>query len=269
MIARGEAKSRRAPERELRVRMIEVCREMNRIGLNQGTSGNLSVRLDGDRCLITPSGVDYRTMANADIATLHSDGRWSGPIRPSSEWRFHRDILRARPDVGAVLHTHSRYATAIACLDRDIPAFHYMVAIAGGASIRCAPYATFGSEELSERALKALDDRRACLLAHHGLIVVEATAERALQLAIEVEALAAMYLSARQIGEPRALPKREMDKVLALFRSYGTPDFPDGDLRRIEAGTIKPAPTDFNRRGLLIRKRAAGKPRGRKNDGEA
>lgn len=261
--------SRRAPERELRARMIDVCREMNRIGLNQGTSGNLSVRLDHDRCLITPSGVDYDAMENADIATLRSDGRWSGPVRPSSEWRFHRDILKARPEAGAVLHTHSRHATAIACLDQDIPAFHYMVAIAGGASIRCARYATFGSQQLSDAALQALDGRKACLLAHHGLIVIEATAEKALRLAVEIEALASMYLSARQVGEPRTLPKREMEKVLALFRTYGTPEFPDQELRRIDAQALAPSPTDFNRRRLPVRKIATRKPRGRTRNGEA
>lgn len=221
-------------ESDLRARMVDVCRAMNRAGVNQGTSGNLSARLGDRSCLITPSGVDYDSMQVKDIARLYFDGRWSGPTRPSTEWRFHRDILAARADAGAVLHTHSRHATAIACLHEDIPAFHYMVAIAGGSSIRCAPYATFGSQQLSDAALAALEDGKACLLAQHGLIVIETTPERALKLAIEVEALAAMYIAARQMGKPKLLPKREMDKVLALFRTYGTPGFPDGELRRID-----------------------------------
>ncbi|WP_342362250.1 class II aldolase/adducin family protein [Terrarubrum flagellatum] len=222
-----------AAQRDLRARMIGVCLRMNALGLNQGKSGNLSARLDGASCLITPSGVAYETMKPADMATLHFDGRWSGPTRPSSEWRFHRDIFANRPDAGAVLHTHSRHATALACLGLKIPAFHYMVAAAGGADIRCAPYATFGSQELSDAALAALKGRKACLLAHHGLIVIGATPEKALDLAVEVEALAAMYLSACQIKKPRLLAKREMDKVIALFQTYGTPQFPDDGLRRI------------------------------------
>ncbi|MBN9061919.1 MAG: class II aldolase [Rhizobiales bacterium 65-9] len=218
----------------LRARIIETCRAMNRVGLNQGTSGNLSARLDGERCLITPSGLDYDAMTPGDIALLSFDGRWSGRSRPSTEWRFHRDILRHRPDAGAVLHAHARHATAIACLGLDIPAFHYMVAVAGGDAIRCAPYATFGSQALSDAALAALDGRKACLLAHHGMIAIGETPEKALRLAIEVEALAAIYLSARQIGEPKTLPRGEMARVLRLFATYGTPDFPDDELRRID-----------------------------------
>ena len=161
-----------AGEGALRRGMIEVCRRMNAIGLNQGTSGNLSARLDAERLLITPTGLQYEVMKAVDVAVLHLDGRWSGPKAPSSEWRFHRDILRERPDVGAVLHVHSRFATALACLNKAIPAFHYMVAVAGGESIRCADYATFGSQALSGAALVALKDRKACLLAHHGMIAL-------------------------------------------------------------------------------------------------
>lgn len=217
----------------LRKRMIAVCREMSSTGLNQGSSGNLSARLDGDRLLITPSGLGYETMKPADIALLGFDGRWSGSHRPSSEWRFHRDILRARPDAGAVLHTHSVHATALACLGEHIPAFHYMVAVAGGADIRCADYATFGSQALSDQALIALEGRKACLLANHGVIALGATPEKALALAREVEALARMYFLARGAGKPNILDGDEMARVLELFRTYGTPDFPDEELVRV------------------------------------
>lgn len=220
-------------ETDMRQRMVEACRAMNTSGLNHGTSGNLSVRLDAHHCLITPSGLAYDAMEPADIAILAEDGRWRGPLRPSSEWRFHADIMRARPDAGAILHTHSRHATALACLEEDIPAFHYMVAAAGGTSIRCAPYARFGTRALSELALAALNGRKACLLAHHGMIVIAATPEKALALAREVDELAAVYLLARAAGVPKTLGEDEMAGVLELFASYGTPDFPDHELVRM------------------------------------
>jgi L-fuculose-phosphate aldolase len=221
-------------ETDLRQRMLAVCLKMNDVGLNAGTSGNISVRLDQERCLITPSGISYDAMVPADMAILDRAGRWSGPFRPSSEWRFHRDILEARPEVGAILHTHSRHATALACRAEDLPAFHYMIAVAGGNSIRCAPYRTFGTQALSEAALKALERRKACLLAHHGMIVLERTPERALALAIEVEELCAMYLLARQAGPIQSLDEEEMAKVNRLFETYGTPAFPDGELTQID-----------------------------------
>lgn len=225
---------------DLRLRMLEVCRAMNATGLNSGTSGNLSVRLDAARCLITPSGMAYDAMTPGDIAVLDAHGRWSGPCRPSSEWRFHRDILKARADVGAILHTHSRHATALACLEADIPAFHYMVAVAGGDTIRCAPYRTFGTQELSDVALAALEGRKACLLGHHGLIVLETSPERALALATEVEHLCAIYLLARQTGPVKTLDGAEMARVIALFRTYGTPQFPDSGLVQLSAGQGTP-----------------------------
>jgi L-fuculose-phosphate aldolase len=208
---------------------------MNALGINQGTSGNASVRLDDSHFLITPSGVPYAAMTPALIPTMSLTGRWYGARRPSSEWRFHRDILAARPDAGAVIHTHGPLATTLAVLRRDIPAFHYMVAAAGGDSIRCAPYATFGSQALSDRALEALGDRRACLLANHGLIAIGASLEKALALAVEVEALSGMYLRALAIGEPPLLSQAQMAEALDLFRTYGTPAFPDADL--VHAGT--------------------------------
>jgi L-fuculose-phosphate aldolase len=216
-----------------RAAMVAICRSMNAAGLNQGTSGNLSVRAGAECMLITPSGLAYEAMQPGDIAELGFDGRWRGPRRPSSEWRFHRDILRSRPDVGAVLHTHSTYCTTLACLREGIPAFHYMVAVAGGADIRCGRYATFGTQELSVAALEALEGRRACLLANHGLIALGDTPERALSLAVEVEALAHMYLLARQTGSPVLLDAAEMARVLELFRTYGTPAFPDDTLKQV------------------------------------
>jgi L-fuculose-phosphate aldolase len=216
---------------ELRAQLIDTCVRMNALGINQGKSGNASARLDDRRFLITPSGIPYDELKPADIVAMTVDGEWYGEKRPSSEWRFHRDILVARPDVSAVVHTHGMLATSLACLHKSIPAFHYMVAVAGGDSIRCAPYATFGTQELSDHALAALKDRRACLLANHGLIAVGTTLAAALALAVEVEALAGMYLKALSVGEPLLLSSAEMKRVIDLFRTYGTPDFPDRELR--------------------------------------
>ena len=207
----------------LRKKMVETARRMNALGINQGRSGNLSARA-GDGLLITPSGLAYDAMRPSDIVAMRFDGGWDGALKPSSEWHFHLGILRARPDAGAVLHAHSSFATALACLGRDIPAFHYMVAVAGGNSIRCAPYATFGTEELSGHAIAALDDRRACLLANHGMIALGADLDGALDLAVEVETLAEQYWRSLQIGEPVLLPDDEMDRVLEKFKTYGVQD---------------------------------------------
>ncbi len=210
--------------------VIDTCRRMNALGINQGTSGNISVRLDATRFLMTPSGMPYDVMRPEDIPMMDMDGRWWGKRRPSVEWRFHRDILQARPEAAVVLHTHSVFSTAMACLRLDIPAFHYMVAVAGGDSIRCADYATFGTQELSDNALKALKGRRACLLANHGVIALGLTLDKTLALTVEVETLAAMYCHARQLGEPIILDKKEMARVLERFPSYGKQDYQDDDL---------------------------------------
>jgi L-fuculose-phosphate aldolase len=205
---------------ELRRAMIETARGMNRAGLNQGTSGNLGHRVE-DGFLVTPSGMDYDRLVPADIVLMRFDGGREGRRAPSSEWRFHRDILAARPDVGVVLHVHSMFATTLACLGRDIPSFHYMVAVAGGDTIRCAPYATFGTEELSRHAVAGLDGRKACLLANHGMIALGSDLRSALKLAVEVETLAAMYWRALQVGEPTILDAAEMSRVLVKFKDYG------------------------------------------------
>lgn len=207
-------------ERALRMQIIQACLDMHRRGLNQGTSGNVSARW-GDGLLVTPSGLPYETMTAEDIVFLDMDGTATGPHAPSSEWRFHRDILRDRPDLNAVVHAHPTYATAQAMLAEDIPAVHYMIAAAGGPTIRCAPYATFGTEDLSRHALAALEGRTACLLANHGLIACGPTVSRALWLAEEVETLSRQYAIARQIGSPAVLPDDEIARVLEKFATYG------------------------------------------------
>ncbi len=212
---------------ELRRAVIDTARAMNDAGINVNKSGNVSVRCARGRhagLLITPSGLGYEEMQPADLVFLRlADGSHAGGREPSSEWRFHLDILRARPELMAIVHTHSPAATALACHERGIPPFHYMVAAAGGADIRCARYATFGTQALSDYALDALADRKACLLAHHGVIACEVSLPLALALAIEVEHLARMYLAACALGDPPRLPDDEMARVLAKFEHYGQP----------------------------------------------
>jgi L-fuculose-phosphate aldolase len=173
--------------------------------------------------LVTPTGLAYESISPEDIVAMAPDGLPTGPRAPSSEWRFHRDIYAARPEVGAVVHAHSPFATTLACLGRGVPAFHYMVAIAGGCDIRCAAYATFGTQALSDHALAALEGRKACLLANHGMIAVGAALADALALGVEVEALAEQYWRALQIGEPNLLSDAEMSVVLEKFATYGQP----------------------------------------------
>jgi L-fuculose-phosphate aldolase len=207
---------------DLRREIISTCRRMNALGINQGSSGNVSVRV-GDGLLITPSSLPYDETEPEDIVLLRFDGTWEGRRRPSSEWRFHRDILAARHEVAVVLHTHSVHATVLACHGRDIPAFHYMVAAAGGSSIRCAPYATFGTQELSDNAIRALEGRRACLLSNHGMIVLGSDLKQALALAVEVETLARQYVLALTLGQPVILSEPEMERVIEQFQrmKYG------------------------------------------------
>lgn len=209
-------------ERTLRQAIVEQCRWMNASGLNQGTSGNISARA-GHAMLITPSGVPYEEMEPGMLARMPLDGgpgEWEGPCRPSTEWRFHRDILAARPGTGAVVHTHSPHATALAMTRRGIPAAHYMVAAFGG-PVRCADYATFGSEALSRAALAALDGRDACLLANHGMIALGRDLGHAMRLAVELEALARQYVLSLAIGGPVVLGEEEMEAVGRAFAGYG------------------------------------------------
>jgi L-fuculose-phosphate aldolase len=207
-------------ERGLRVRLIQASRRMNASGINQGRSGNVSTRVDGG-FLVTPTGVPYEALNVADLVFVRPNGETEGPRKPSSEWRLHRDIYEKRAEVGAVVHTHSPHATAIACLRRSIPAFHYEVAFAGGNDIRCADYATFGSQELSDHALRALEGRRACLLANHGVAALGSDLDDAFAMAEKVEALARLYGQALQAGEPVLLDEVEMSRVVEKFRTYG------------------------------------------------
>jgi len=204
----------------LRQALILHARKLTSSGLTRNTSGNLSHRVGGG-FLITPSGMDYDRLEPDDIVFVDFAGRAKGRRLPSSEWHFHREILAGRPDLAVVLHAHPPFATSLACLREGIPAFHYMVAVAGGADIRCASYATFGTESLSHHAVTALDGRKACLLANHGLIALGTDFAAAHKLAIEVETLAEMYWRARQIGTPILLDGAEMAIVLEKFRSYG------------------------------------------------
>jgi L-fuculose-phosphate aldolase len=215
---------------DLRAMVIAACRELSARALTHGTSGNVSVRCDEVRFLVSPSGMDYDGLQVEDIPLMDLDGRWFGRRRPSSEWRFHRDILRARQDVGAIVHTHSPHATALACTASGIPAFHYMVAVAGGRDVRCAPYHRFGTQELSNAALAALQDRKACLLANHGVIATGADLAGAISLAGEVENLARQYCLALCLGEVRILEDAEMSRVVEKFRTYGQQDATDPEL---------------------------------------
>ncbi|MBI1285268.1 MAG: class II aldolase [Thiobacillus sp.] len=207
-------------ETELRSALAATARQTVSQGLNKGASGNVSVRL-GEGFLITPSGLPNDTLQPDQMVVVDMAGRSSGSLKPSSEWRIHRDIYHARPEVDAVVHAHSLHAVSLACLRRDIPAFHYMVAAAGGKDIRCADYVTFGTQALSDAVLVALQDRRACLMANHGLVAVGASLDATLSLAVEVEELCAQYWRATLMGEPVLLNDSEMDEVLESFKHYG------------------------------------------------
>ncbi|MCM8611918.1 class II aldolase/adducin family protein [Accumulibacter sp.] len=209
---------------ELRQQLIDCARQMAALGLNRGTAGNLSVRLPpaGEAAfLITPSGMAYDALQPEDVVQVRLDGATSGRRLPSSEWRFHRDLYARRADAGAILHAHSPFATSLACLRRDIPAFHYMIARFGGDSVRCSDYATFGTQELSAAVLRAIDGRCGCLLANHGMLVVGRDLPQALALGGELEALCEQYWRACQIAPPVLLDAAEMARVLAKFASYG------------------------------------------------
>jgi L-fuculose-phosphate aldolase len=204
----------------LRAELIATARKMTAAGLNKGTAGNLSAR-DRDGFLITPTGMDYDTLTPSDLVFMRLDGSHEGSKKPSSEWRFHRDIYAARPEAGAVLHAHSPFATSLACLRHDIPPFHYMIARFGGDTLRCADYATFGTQALSDHALQAMADRSACLLANHGMLLFGRDLKQALDLGIELECLCEQYWRACQLGEPVLLDAEEMRVVLEKFSSYG------------------------------------------------
>ena len=214
-------------EQTLRQQIVDTCRKMNASGINQGTAGNLSVR-QGEGFLITPSSMPYDQMEAGDLVEMGWDGSYVGR-RPSSEWRFHRDILKARADVNVVLHCHSLYATSVACHHKTIPAFHYMVGVMGGNTLRCAAYATFGTQALSEAALVALQDRMACLLGQHGQISLGTTLASALRMGIEVETLSRMYLQALSLGAPPVLSDAEMERVIGQMKRMSYGQGPEGE----------------------------------------
>lgn len=210
-------------ELSLRKAIIQQCRWMNDSGLNQGTSGNISARF-GDQMLITPSAVPYDEMEPAMIASMPITGEygsWLGPCPPSSEWRFHLDILRSRNDINAVVHTHATYATVLAIAGKEIPPIHYMIAAFGGSFVRCAPYARYGTKQLSDHALNALENRLGCLLANHGMIAIGPSLKKAMWLAVELETLAKQYVLALSIGDPVLLTEEDIQEALEAFAGYG------------------------------------------------
>ena len=204
----------------LRQQLIETAKAMNCSGINRGTSGNLSLRTS-DGMLITPSGMDYAGLGTDDIVRVDGSGKWSGQNRPSSEWRIHHDIYQRRADAHAIVHAHPTFCATLACLGKPIPAFHYMVAVAGGKDIRCADYATFGTQELSDHVVSALEGRKACLMANHGLVCLSSDLPRCLALAIEVEQLAQAYYQCLVVGQAVILDDEEMERVLIKFADYG------------------------------------------------
>jgi len=207
-------------EADLRLAMLAALRQLDARGLNRGSTGNLSHRL-GDGLLITPTGMGADDISAEDLVWLGFDGTRLGRLKPSSEWHFHQALYRARPELHAIVHTHATHATALACLRRELPAFHYMVAVAGGDSVRCAPYRLFGTEALSDAVVEAMHGRKACLLATHGVVSAGATLREAMKVMTEIESLCQTYLAALAVGEPALLSATEMAEVIDKFRGYG------------------------------------------------
>ena len=213
-------------ERDLRKAIIDKCRWMNASGLNQGTSGNISAR-HGDTMLISPSATPYDALTPDMIAAMPINGEygtWSGPLKPSTEWRFHLDIMKARPDVGGIVHTHATYCTVLAIARKEIPACHYMIAAFGGTNVRVAGYARYGTKELSDYALEALEGRAACLLANHGMIATGTSLDVAMWRAVELETIARQYYLSLSIGGPFVLSEAQIGETLAAFGNYGLQD---------------------------------------------
>lgn len=209
-----------AEEWSIRNSIVQACRKMNALGINQGTSGNISVRWR-DGLLISPSGVDYAELTAGDVVFIRYDGSYEGGVKPSSEWRFHAAIIERKPEVGSVVHTHAIYCTTLAIRGMSIPAVHYMVAAAGGADIPCVPYVTFGTRELADLVVAALAERSACLLANHGMIATGPDLRRALWMAVEVETLARQYFNSLLIGGPNVLSDEQIVATQRRFESYG------------------------------------------------
>ena len=209
---------------DLRQQLVRHANRLQPLGLATGTSGNLSVRVEGGM-LITPSGIAYDTLQPDDIVPVQFTGpgtaTWQHPLDPSSEWAMHQAVYQARPEAGAVVHGHPSYATVLAIQGLEIPALHYMIAAAGGAPIRCAPYHTYGTAALSAAAVVALEGRKACLLEHHGLLAFEHNLDKAMWLAGEVETLAQQMVMCLSLGGPRVLPAAEIAVVVDKFSRYG------------------------------------------------
>jgi L-fuculose-phosphate aldolase len=220
--------------KDLRRQVIETCLAMNEAGINQGTSGNVSVRTD-EGFLITASGIPYKKMKPHHVVEMDLDGGYRGEYLPSTEWRMHLDIYKARPEAGAIVHVHSPHATAIACLRKEVPPFHYMIGVTGGSNLRVSEYAEFGTPELSATMLKAMEGRTACLLANHGQICFGANLDKALWLAGEIEALCQQYWSALLAGKPVILSDEEMVSVLKRFKTYGKQA---GDLKGVDVSQL-------------------------------
>jgi L-fuculose-phosphate aldolase len=201
--------------------LLQACRQIAAAGLNAGAAGNLSVRASEEGMLITPSGLPWQELEIDDLVSMQFDGSWSGSCPPSSEWRFHRDLYISRPEFGAIIHTHAPFCTALACLHRTIPPFHYMIARFGGSDIRCARYETYGTAALSDAVLEAMKGRNGCLLGNHGMLVAGRDLRHACALAVELENLAEQYWRACQLGEPRLLGEDEIARVLEKFAGYG------------------------------------------------
>lgn len=207
-------------EAALSAAVLATARAMNTAGINRGAAGNVSAR-DGNDFVITPTGMAYDDCTTEDMVKVGAGGTATGRHKPSSEWRFHHDIYAARPEAGAIVHAHSPFATSLACQQLEIPPFHYMIARFGGATVRCAGYATFGTQALSDALLVALQDRRACLMAHHGMVVFGGDLKEALALAIEFESLCEQFWRVLQLGQPKLLSADEMTRVSEKFKDYG------------------------------------------------
>lgn len=205
---------------DLAAQVLATARAMNASGINRGAAGNVSARY-GEGFIVTPTGMAYADCEAEDMVFVGLDGKGDGRRKPSSEWPFHRDIYATRPEAGAVVHTHSPFATSLACMGLTVPAFHYMIARFGGKDVRCADYATFGSQQLSDAILRALEGRRACLMAHHGMVVFGRDLHQALDFAIELESLCEQFWRVRQLGEPKLIDDVEMDRLLEKFKTYG------------------------------------------------
>jgi L-fuculose-phosphate aldolase len=208
----------------LREAAVQAIRKLDALGMNRGSTGNLSLRLTLDHqdgMLITPTGMGADDLRASDMVWVGFDGTRRGDWQPSSEWHFHQAIYQTRPDLQAIVHTHSTYAAALACLRRELPPFHYMIAVAGGDSVPCVPYFLFGTEALSQAVALAMTERDACLLANHGLIAAGTNLGKAMKVVQEIESLCQVYLQALAVGEPVILSKEDMQHVIEKFRSYG------------------------------------------------